>query len=168
MRVEISPIQAVDDPVICNIIRTVGAEYGAVGEGFGPADPEVMNMSRYYLPEQASLYLIARLDGEIVGGCGIAPFNNSKTICELRKLFLLPRARGLGIGKKLTGQCLDFAQAAGFKQCYLDTLANMDSAIGLYQKLGFAHLSSPLAGTIHGGCDVWMLKNLVPVVQNKM
>jgi len=160
MRVEISAIEATDDAVICNIIKAVGVEYGAVGEGFGPADAEVMNMSRFYLTKQSSLYLIARLEGEIVGGCGIAPFNSSKEVCELRKLFLLPAARGLGIGKKLTQACLDHAQAAGFQQCYLDTLSTMKKAICLYAGLGFAPLSSPLAGTIHGRCDVWMLKNL--------
>ena len=160
MRVQISAIEAADDAVICNIIKAVGAEYGAVGEGFGPADAEVMKISRFYLPEQGSLYLVARLDGEIVGGCGIAPFNRSAQICELRKLFLLPAARGLGIGKKLTQACLDFAQTAGFKQCYLDTLSTMKKAILLYAGLGFAPLSAPLVGTIHGKCDVWMLKNL--------
>jgi putative acetyltransferase len=34
----------------------------------------------------------------------------------------------------------------------------MTSAIALYEKLGFTHLERPLDGTIHGGCDVWMLK----------
>jgi len=36
----------------------------------------------------------------------------------------------------------------------------MKSAISLYEKLGFIHLDKPLAGTIHSGCDVWMLKDL--------
>jgi putative acetyltransferase len=36
----------------------------------------------------------------------------------------------------------------------------MTSAISLYEKLGFKHLAKPLAGTIHNGCDVWMLSEL--------
>jgi len=108
----------------------------------------------------SSLGIVALVNDQVVGGCGIAPFEQSRDTCELRKLFLLPASRGLGIGKSLTAQCLDFARQHGFSQCYLDTCANMTTAIGLYQQFGFSHLSQPLAGTIHSGCDVWMLKQL--------
>ncbi|RJX70151.1 GNAT family N-acetyltransferase [Vibrio sinensis] len=160
MNIEILPISAQFDAQICTIIKTVGAEYGAVGEGFGPSDAEVLAMSQHYTKEQCSLYLVAFIDGEIVGGCGVAPFNGSQQVCELKKLFLLPKSRGKGIGKTLSTQCLTFAQQQGFQQCYLDTLNTMQSAISLYQKLGFEHLSAPLAGTEHNGCDVWMLMSL--------
>jgi putative acetyltransferase len=100
------------------------------------------------------------VEGTIVGGGGIAAFNGSQTICELRKLFLLPESRGLGIGKKLTEDCLTYAKNKGYESCYLDTLGAMKSAIALYEKLGFEYLDKPLAGTIHNGCDVWMLKAL--------
>lgn len=156
----VAPIDACHDAAICQIIQTVGAEFGAVGDGFGPSDVEVLNMSRYYSDKNRSRYLIATIADKVVGGGGIAPFNDSKEVCELRKLFLLPQSRGSGLGKTLTLQCLDYAKAQGFKQCYLDTLATMTGAIGLYQKLGFRLLDKPLGGTIHGGCDVWMIKDL--------
>ena len=158
-RLEIIPIIPAHDAAICEIIKRVGEEYGAVGEGFGPSDAEVESMSQYYLPEQNSLYLVALLNGRIVGGCGISPFSDDGRVCELKKLFLLKEGRGLGLGKQLTQQCLDFAERKGFEQCYLDTLSSMSQAIKLYESLGFKHLSSPLVGTIHGGCDVWMLKH---------
>ncbi|MFD2176348.1 GNAT family N-acetyltransferase [Veronia pacifica] len=157
---EIRPILAKDDQEICRIIKSVGQEYGAVGEGFGPSDPEVEAMSQHYGKDGVSMYLVVAMDQHIVGGCGIAPFQGSQEICELRKLFLLPECRGLGIGKLLTNECLALAHQHGFKQCYLDTLKSMTSAISLYEKIGFRHLSSPLDGTIHGGCDVWMLIEL--------
>ncbi|GEA50978.1 N-acetyltransferase [Vibrio inusitatus NBRC 102082] len=160
MSVEIVSIQPQFDPLIKEIIKRVGEEFGAVGEGYGPSDPEVYNMSRYYTRENRSRYLVALKDGKIVGGCGIAPFKQGSSICELKKLFLLPDARGLGLGKSLTNQCLDFAKQQGFTQCYLDTLSNMDSAIKLYENLGFKHLAKPLEGTLHNLCDVWMLKDL--------
>lgn len=158
MNVVIQPITAEQDPDICRIIQAVGAEYGAVGEGFGPSDPEVQAMSQYYTQENKSLYLVARLNGKIVGGCGLAPFQGSDSTCELKKLFLLGESRGHGIGKALSEQCLVFAQQQGFHECYLDTLSSMESAIKLYERLGFHHLDQPLEGTEHGGCDVWMLK----------
>ncbi|MCD9555988.1 GNAT family N-acetyltransferase [Photobacterium carnosum] len=160
MDIKVIPITANFDIELCKIIKQVGAEFGAVGEGFGPSDAEVLNMSRFYHDGVSSLYLIALVDGKLVGGCGIAPFNSSKTTCELKKLFLLPDGRQLGLGKKLSLQCLEYAKDKGFEECYLDTLASMHSAVSLYERLGFTHLEKPLTGTQHGGCDIWMLKKL--------
>lgn len=155
----IRPIKPQDDAAICQVITSVGREFGAIGDGFGPSDAEVAMMSAHYLREEGALYFVVELEGDIIGGGGIAPFND-QGICELRKLFLLPRARGLGVGYQLTSECLSFAKSVGYTACYLDTLASMKSAISLYEKLGFRHLSAPYPGTIHGGCDVWMLKEL--------
>ena len=148
------------DGDICRIIKEIGAEYGAVGEGFGPSDAEVEAMSQHYGMGTKSRYLVARVGDQVVGGCGVAGFNGSHDICELRKLFLNRECRGLGVGQRLTHQCLEFAVSQGYRQCYLDTLASMVSAISLYEKMGFTHLEAPLEGTPHGGCDVWMLKSL--------
>jgi len=117
-------------------------------------------MSQHYVPKNKSLYLIASVNGLVAGGCGIAPFDGSNEICELRKLFLLPEGRGLGLGRELTQACLDFAKECGFKHCYLDTLKRMNAAVKLYLKMGFHHLDKPLKGTIHDGCDIWMMKTL--------
>ncbi|KOO11475.1 acetyltransferase, partial [Vibrio xuii] len=73
---------------------------------------------------------------------------------------LLPESRGLGLGKKLSEQCLEFAKQQEITSCYLDTLNTMTSAIKLYEHLGFEHLDQPMDGTEHNGCDVWMLKEL--------
>ncbi|MFT6926728.1 MAG: putative acetyltransferase [Psychromonas sp.] len=156
----VQQIKSQHDLKVCEIIRRVGREYGAIGEGFGPSDTEVNAMSQYYKNENGSLYLVASIEGHLVGGSGIASFDNSDEICELRKLFLLPESRGQGIGKKLTQDCLEYAKSKGYKKCYLDTLTSMKSAIALYEKLGFQSLDKPLAGSTHNGCDVWMLKEL--------
>lgn len=160
MTISLQAITSMYDQDVKQIIHKVGAEFGAVGEGFGPSDPEVEQMSQFYHPNKGSCYLIALEDGKVIGGAGIASFNESQTICELKKLFLLPEARGKGVGKTLTNMCLKFALDYGYKQCYLDTLTNMTSAIRLYESVGFIHLDSALEGTIHNGCDVWMIKNL--------
>ena len=162
---QIEKIKPQHDAAICQIIKAVGEEYGAIGEGFGPSDAEVLAMSQHYNEESSddnnSCYFVATIDGEIVGGGGIAAFNGSATVCELRKLFLLPGSRGLGLGQALTQACLDYAQSKGFTECYLDTVATMKEAIALYQKLGFTHLDQPFGGSIHGACDVWMIKSLI-------
>lgn len=156
----IDEIKKEDDRAISAIIKKVGAEYGAIGDGFGPSDAEVSCMSEHYRQSSKSRYFIARVDGRVVGGCGIAAFNGSDEVCELRKLFLVPDSRGQGLGRKLVLRCLEFADSQGFKSCYLDTLESMTSAIALYETLGFRHLKEPLLGTEHNGCDVWMLLDL--------
>ncbi len=160
MTYQIAPIHPLQDAAISTIIRTVGAEFGAIGEGFGPADAEVAAMSAHYEPAQRSLYLVATRNDEVVGGGGIAPFAEHTDICELRKLFLSSDGRGYGIGRALAEQCLNFAREQGYRYCYLDTLGTMTAAIALYERLGFERLERPLEGTVHGGCDIWMLKTL--------
>ncbi len=160
MNYRIEEIKPLYDEDVCRIIQQVGAEYGAVGDGYGPSDAEVLAMSKYYSTEDKSCYLVALSNEIVIGGCGIAAFNGSNDICELRKLFLMPANRGFGIGRELTERCLDFARTQTYKTCYLDTLSNMRSAISLYEGMGFKHLAKPLNGTIHSGCDVWMLKEL--------
>lgn len=158
MPYKITPITEIQDNAICTIIKQVGQEYGAMGEGFGPSDSEVEAMSQHYLATNNSCYFIAIVNNKVVGGSGIAPFKEQT--CELKKLFLLPESRRLGIGKVLTTQCLSYAKDIGYQHCYLDTLNNMKNAIKLYKDLGFEHLNRPLDSTLHGGCDVWMLKTL--------
>jgi putative acetyltransferase len=148
------------DRDIQRIIKSVGAEFGAIGDGFGPSDPEVDAMSQHYGHDMRSGYFIASVNGRVIGGGGIAPFNGKQDVCELKKLFIHPEGRGLGLGKSLTQKCLMFAKESGYKTCYLDTLLSMKSAIRLYEKMGFIHLTEPMQGTIHNGCDVWMLKTL--------
>lgn len=157
-RIRISEITRAQDAAIKEIITTVGVEFGAVGEGYGPADAEVSAMSEHYLDANRSLYLVAEVDGKIVGGGGIAGFEGRPQTSELRKLFLLPSARGLGLGEAISRQCLEYAEKRGYTECYLETIGSMESAIALYYKLGFTILDEPFPGSVHGGCEIWMLK----------
>ena len=156
--IQVSEITTAHDATIAGIIASVGKEFGAVGEGFGPADAEVAAMSQHYSDASRSLYLVAEIDGEIVGGGGIAAFAGRPQTSELRKLFLLPKARGLGIGEAISMQCLEYAKSHGYSECYLETMGGMKAAIALYKKLGFTILQEPLPGSAHGGCETWMLK----------
>ena len=157
---KIEEIKPEHDQSICRIIKGVGAEYGAIGDGFGPSDPEVLCMSQYYGKEGGSLYYVASIADQVIGGSGISAFNGSHEVCELRKLFLLPESRQLGIGEALVRKCLAYAKTRGYSSCYLDTLSSMEAAISLYRKLGFQQLSRRFEGAEHTGCDVWMTKKL--------
>jgi putative acetyltransferase len=57
-------------------------------------------------------------------------------------------------------KCIDEAKAFGYKNVYLETMPELNIAIPLYEKFGFEYLKSPMGNSGHGGCDVWMLKDL--------
>jgi len=157
----IIPIKSEHDLRISQIIQAGGREFGAIGDGFGPSDSEVTAMSHHYPLNTRSGYFVAlTTNEELLGGAGIAPLGTYSDICELKKLYLLPEARGYGIGEALTRHCLTFAQQLHYRHTYLDTLSTMNAAIQLYKKLGFQQLSAPLEGATHSQCDIWMMKTL--------
>jgi putative acetyltransferase len=156
----IEKIAPEDDPAVASIIRTVMPEFGACGAGFAIHDAEVDGMSASYAKPR-SCYFVLKKDGMTVGGAGIAPLTGgTPDVCELRKMYLLPAARGFGQGEKLLRLCLDEATKAGFTTCYLETTAKMLQAQNLYRKLGFQEISSPRGCTGHFSCDKWFERAL--------
>ena len=71
------------------------------------------------------------------GGCvGLRPYD-ADTV-ELKRLFVYPQARGLGLGLQLTLSAIDYARELGFVKMHLDTLKKkMPSAVRMYEALGF-------------------------------
>ncbi|MFQ5747773.1 MAG: GNAT family N-acetyltransferase [Gemmatimonadota bacterium] len=160
--VRLRPIEPGDDPRIASIIRSVLAEFGAVGEGYAFSDPEVEAMSTAYADPARAAYFVAEMSGRLIGGGGIGPLEGAAPdICELRKMYLLPEARGFGVGRRLLERCLDTARALGYLRCYLETLRHMVRARALYESYGFTILPAPLGATGHTGCDLWYALDLV-------
>lgn len=152
------PIEPRDDAAVAAIVRSVMPEFGAGGAGFAISDAEVDTMSAAYAQARCA-YFVLEIDGTVVGGCGVAPLEHGEPdICELRKMYFLPAARGLGAGHALITQCLATAHAFGFKRCYLETLTGMDAAQHLYRAHGFTPLCSPIGRTGHDGCDRWFIR----------
>lgn len=88
---------------------------------------------------------IADLDGENVGSVMLVKDKAEETtpkVARLRLLLVHPKARGLGLGKKLTDECVRFARAAGYKQVTLWTHSVLGAARHIYEKAGFSLTSS--------------------------
>ena len=156
----IRPIEARDDAAVAGIIRTVMPEFGARGPGFAINDPEVDTMHAAYSRPRCSYFVIER-DGAVRGGGGIAPLDGGDAdTCELRKMYFLPEARGLGAGAAMMERCLEAARGLGFRRCYLETLTGMDAAMRLYERSGFRRIDAPMGATGHGGCNTFYLRDL--------
>ena len=158
--IAIRQIRSADDAAMAAIIRRVMPGFGATGCGFAINDPEVDWISRAYA-EPRHAYFVVEHDGVVLGGGGIAPLSGGDAdTCELRKMYFLPQARGIGAGAMMMARCLDAARAAGFARCYLETLTGMDAAMRLYERSGFRRIDGPLGATGHGGCDTFYLRDL--------
>jgi putative acetyltransferase len=154
------PIRPEDDPAVARVIRAVMPEYGARGPGFAINDPEVDAMSAAY-PAPRAVYFVLDVNGAVVGGGGVGPLAGGDVgTCELRKMYFLPEARGLGAGKALLARCIEEGRARGYRRMYLETLTGMDKAQRLYERFGFARLDEPVGATGHFGCDRWYALDL--------
>jgi len=156
----IRPIEPHDNAAVAAIIRTVMPEFGADGPGFAIHDAEVDAMHASYARARSAYFVVER-DGAVIGGGGIAPLEGGGAdVCELRKMYFLPAARGMGAGASMMQRCLDAARRFDFKRCYLETLTGMDAAQALYRKHGFTELAAPLGGTGHFSCDRFYILEL--------
>ena len=156
----IRPITTADDAAMAAIIRGVMPEFGATGDGFAINDPEVDWMHRAYSQPRCAYFVVER-EGRVVGGAGVAPLEGGDPgVCELRKMYFLPEARGIGAGAAMMARCLQAARELGFRQCYLEPLTGMDSAMKLYERSGFRRISSSMGHTGHGGCNTFYLLEL--------
>jgi DNA-binding MarR family transcriptional regulator/GNAT superfamily N-acetyltransferase len=78
---------------------------------------------------------IAEMDGEPVGSVFLVKSN--KTTAKLRLLLIDPRARGMGLGKRLVGECIAFARANGYRKLVLWTQSKLAAARHIYRSAGF-------------------------------
>ncbi len=149
----IRPIRSADDAAVAVIVRDVMAGFGATGPGYSSSDPEVGAMSGAYAGARCACFVLEEA-GRVLGCGGIAPLAGGEPdTCELRKMYLLPEARGRGFGRRMLQHCLEAARLRGYRRCYLETLAGMEAAQKLYLRTGFTKLDRPLGSTGHSGCN---------------
>ena len=157
---KIREIQIEDNQQIAAVIRKLLLELNVPKVGTAYADPQLDSMFEAY-ENVKSVYYVIENKRKIMGGAGIMQLENSdSTVCELQKMYFLPEARGLGLGRQLMEKCLWSATTFGFEKCYLETMPYMIAAQTLYKKVGFEYICAPMGNTGHKSCPVWMLKDL--------
>jgi ribosomal protein S18 acetylase RimI-like enzyme len=99
---------------------------------------------------------LVRPDGrtlQVAGCCALRPLDtvDYANAAEMKRLYVRPGFRGLGLGRQLVEAVLDAARGAGYTCVLLDTLDDMESARALYEDLGFVEVPpyyhNPIAGS---------------------
>lgn len=153
-------IQPSDNPFLSKIIKDTLKEFGANHPGTVYYDATTDALFELFQTKGAA-YFVAELDNKIVGGGGIYPTDGLPAdTCELVKMYLLPQARGTGLGRTLIEKSLSFAKEAGYKQVYLESMPELKQALKVYAKFGFEYLKGPMGNSGHTGCSLWMLRSL--------
>jgi DNA-binding MarR family transcriptional regulator len=101
--------------------------------GFDPGRSRPAGLDEMRPPD--GLYLVARLGDEPVGGGGLLFHGDEPT--ELKRLWVDPSSRGLGVGRRLLAALEARAAAAGSRTIRLDTNGVLTEAIALYRSAGY-------------------------------
>ena len=118
-------------------------------------DEELKHLENKYGMPQGRLYLL-RCDGA-VAGC-IALRRADEHHGELKRLYIKPAYRGKGLGRFLAERIIADAKQIGYRHVILDTLPFLESAIGMYKKMGFYEVApfnnSPMDHSIYMRLDL--------------
>ena len=104
---------------------------------------------------------MAAYGDRLLGGAGIFPSAGlPEGTCELVKMYLVPEARSIGLGRRMIADGLDRARSLGYRHVYIETMPELSRAVEVYRRFGFRDLAGPLGNTGHFGCSVWMMLDL--------
>jgi len=132
------------------------AEYGLAWEPDG-ADCDVLEIEQFYQHPGGAFWLVER-DGAIVGTAGYYPTQRGQQAAEIRKMYLLPAARGQGLGRFLLQQLEAVIAAQEFQQIWIETASVLVEAVKLYESSGY----QPADGVETARCDRVYFKELTP------
>ena len=119
---------------------------------FQDFETEMTSMPGKYASPNGCLLLARRENTGTALGCVGLRQLGSDGICEMKRLYVDPKGRGLGVGKALAMAVVQEATRLGYRCIHLDTLSSMASARALYKSLGFIEIDpyydTPIEGTI--------------------
>ncbi|RCS28754.1 GNAT family N-acetyltransferase [Rhodanobacter denitrificans] len=148
--IAIAPARLPDD---IEIVRSLFAEYIdslGIDLSFQDVGAELAQLPGKYAPPRGVI-LLARDDAGAALGCvALRPWPEPG-VCEIKRLYVRPAARGRALGRRLAEAAIAWAAGASYARVLLDTLASMQAARQLYVALGFRpvapYYDNPVPGT---------------------
>jgi putative acetyltransferase len=165
--VHIRKLKQEDNPIIATVIRQVLHEFNFDEPSNAREDNELNDLYSVY-NHVGNVYYVAVLNSEIVGGVGFRTLCGLDKFCKLKKMYILPSARGFGIGKMLLARLIESAKLAGYEKCYLETCSTLKISIKLYEKFGFVEQTQCIEEAEHYSCDRFYCLDLVKSVERNV
>lgn len=132
-------------------VRTLFREYQhglGVSLCFQDFDSELAGLPGKYADPQGCI-LLAEADGKPAGVVALRALDGD-AVCEMKRLYVRPTARGLGLGRRLAAAIVDEARKRGYARMRLDTLPKLSEAIALYATMGFVEIPPYYGNPIPG------------------
>jgi putative acetyltransferase len=127
-------VRDTDVPAVVALVRDVLSEFGLrFGEG-ATTDEELWHLPSSYADHGGAFWVVDAA-GALLGTLGVFPV--APDTFELRKMYLRPKARGVGLGKGLLETSLVWLRERSARRVVLDTTEQMDRAIAFYESNGF-------------------------------
>lgn len=118
-----------------HLIKDILAEYGLQCEPFG-ADRDVYDVELYYQTKGGEFWVV-EWEGKIVGTAAYYPIGRGKNAVEIRKMYILPAARGQGLGKFLLQELESKIADRGFDEIWIETATVLQEAVQMYETKGY-------------------------------
>lgn len=153
------PIRTATTPIELDTVRQLFRDYAHeldVDLCFQDFEDELDDLPGPYASPEGAMLLAYRTDTDApkqaVGCVALKPLRD-EGLCEMKRLYVCPDARGEGWGRTLAEAILTEARHRGYTYMRLDTLASLQAARALYRKLGFTEISAyyenPLSDVIY-------------------
>ena len=149
-----------DDVEALDCVRQFFRNYAAwlgVDLSYQNFDQEMASLPGAYAAPAGRLFF-AEISGRPAGCVGVRPLPDSDGLCEMKRLYVSPEARGLGVGRALALAAINAAKEMGYKKLLIDTLPTMRMAVKLYRELGFneapAYYQTPVEGSMFLALDL--------------
>lgn len=143
-----------DRQAAANLIREVLAEYGLSCEPMA-ADRDVFEVEKFY-QETGGEFWVVEQQGRLVGTGAYYPIQRGNKAVEIRKMYLLPEARGQGLGKFLLQKLEQIIAERNFQEIWIETASVLQEAVQLYERNGY----QPTTGVETKRCDRVYVKEI--------
>jgi ribosomal protein S18 acetylase RimI-like enzyme len=154
--IDIAPARLPED---LELVRGLFEEYVAslgIDLSFQGVGAELAQLPGKYAPPRG-VVLLARDAAGAMGCVALRPWTQPG-VCEIKRLYVRPAARGRSLGRQLAEAVVAWANHAGYRRVLLDTLGSMQAARRLYASLGFRpvepYYHNPVPGTLYMALDL--------------
>ena len=131
----LQPASNRDTERVAALVIRILREFGLQPD-FESSEADLQDIEATYPQSGGMFKLVEDTEGDLLGTFAVQRLDDET--CKLRKMYLVPEVRGLGLGRYMLGQAIRDARELGFKTMILETVSVLEDAIRLYTRAGFA------------------------------